>query len=88
MCETASGMPWEDLVQTRVAVPLGMASLGFGFPPGPLIGHNEDGEPSQEASDPLWHSVALISETPHYDDKSNRRRLSKQRGSRTSSLAL
>jgi len=51
-------MPWEDLVQTRVAVPLGMASLGFGFPPGPLIGHNEDGEPSQEASDPLWHSVA------------------------------
>ncbi|MGB6230751.1 MAG: serine hydrolase domain-containing protein [Litorimonas sp.] len=34
MAETATGQPWESLVRTRLAEPLGLNSLGFGAPTG------------------------------------------------------
>jgi CubicO group peptidase (beta-lactamase class C family) len=48
MIEHAAGEPWETLVRTRIAEPLGMASVGFGWPTGPASttaphGHATDG---------------------------------------------
>lgn len=48
MIEQAAGEPWEKLVRTRIAEPLGMTSLAFGWPTGPAStaaphGHATDG---------------------------------------------
>lgn len=60
MAETAAATPWEDLLRSRVFVPLGMTSAGFG-PPGTRDavdaprGHGADGravEPGPGADNP------------------------------------
>ena len=63
ICETVAGMPYEELVRTRIAVPLGLTSLGFGAPgaveepctPTQPCGHRTDGscvKPSPMADNP------------------------------------
>jgi len=59
VAEAVTGDGWEELVQVRVAKPLGMGSLGFGFPRGEIRAHDEEGVPAPaEAEDVPWHAPA------------------------------
>jgi CubicO group peptidase (beta-lactamase class C family) len=58
VAEQAMGVPWEELVVSRIGTPLGMTSLGFGFP-GELAGHDEEGTPQGDGVDDVrWHAPA------------------------------
>lgn len=69
MAEEATGEMWEDIIRTRVATPLGLASLGFGAPKGDTPqsvpwGHRKIGavklamNPAANADNPAWMAAA------------------------------
>lgn len=68
VAEEATGKPWEDLVATRIAAPLGLTSLGFGPPEneGAPWGHRgfpgfkrpADPDGSEPADNPVWMGPA------------------------------
>jgi CubicO group peptidase (beta-lactamase class C family) len=56
MVETIEGRSWEELIERRIARPLGLKSLGFGWParrdPNQPWGHQESAEGQLEPHDP------------------------------------
>lgn len=69
MAEEATGDSWEDIIQTRVADPLGLSTLGFGAPKGETStgvpwGHRKFGaikmamDPADNADNPPWMAAA------------------------------
>ena len=58
VAEAATGVGWEQLVLTRIGAPLGMDSLGFGFP-AEISGHDEEGTAQGDGVDDVqWHAPA------------------------------
>jgi len=65
MAEEATGESWEHIMQSRVATPLGLSTLGFGAPQGDVPwGHRKIGalkmsmDPAQNADNPPWMAAA------------------------------
>lgn len=69
MAEEATGDSWEEIIQARVANPLGLSTLGFGAPKGETAqdvpwGHRKLGafkvalDPSDHADNPPWMAAA------------------------------
>lgn len=70
MAEEATGDSWEDIIQARVASPLGLKTLGFGAPKGDdqsagvPWGHRKFGaikmamDPADNADNPSWMAAA------------------------------
>lgn len=69
MAEDATGEPWEDIIQTRLAAPLNLSTLAFGAPRGETTadvpwGHRKIGaiklamSPVANADNPAWMAAA------------------------------
>jgi CubicO group peptidase (beta-lactamase class C family) len=57
LLERRLGRSWEELVREKVAVPLGMKTLGFGM--GDIVGHDEDDAPKPGFQDAKFQHCPL-----------------------------